>query len=259
MAQQCLYYPSIWGFAKYSQEGIDSSGDMTLHFWFRTGNMMDLDRVANTGEILRHIQINGDGRLAIQLNWARGYGDWVNTADGAIVQDSWHHLAITIEAATTTAQVWLDAVLIGTVVSSQSYPATLSGVAVMSRPQWGDAVTQYGVREVKLTAAEIAALYNGGNGVTLTGAEAGLVRLFNISGAPGSGTALLDSSPSGINGYMDGGTEGSDWERIDAAIVGGPSFPGTVGGPSFPGAAAAAWILRGYSSEVTSEVTRTAH
>lgn len=195
----------------YPQTGIDSSGDMTWGCFIAHGNMQDLDLIpSNLGAIVKHLAVSAAGRLRIQLNWALGYTAWINSPDGAITQNEWSHLAVTITAATRTAEVWLDAVSLGTVTGTSDYPATPSGNGAIGRPLFGNRFDQLFWYDRKLSAAEIA---QHAAGKALTGSEPGLMMLYGFDEAPGAGNTCIDSAQ-GYNGTITG-TEGADWQRSE--------------------------------------------
>jgi Concanavalin A-like lectin/glucanases superfamily/Secretion system C-terminal sorting domain len=212
---------------------VNSLTSITIESWFLINDNNYWQRVfdfgSGTGINMFFTTRSGDDVPRFAITTAGGNFEERITAyglGGLLQTGVWHHVAITLNAATNTGTLYIDGVQVGQNTSMTLTPSSLGtitqnylGKSQYNDPYFNGSIDEFRIWNTAKTLAQIKASMQ-----ELTGNETGLVAYYNFNAT--SGTVLANKKTSSLNGTLNNfsltGTT-SNWSAYNEINITGAS------------------------------------
>jgi len=197
------------------------SGDITVSAWvyfddFNTTLPNVISKITDGSNVSYGIEKNlNESRLSF---WIGDGTDFVEAISGVLSATTWYHVVGTNDG--TNSKIYINGDLEATV--AQGNPAGPTGdlkiglcsTQSQSYRYWDGLIDEVAIWNDALTADEITALYNSGNGLDASSNSGNYTSSSNLQGYwkfnEGSGTTLTDQTSNGNDGTINGATWSTD-------------------------------------------------
>jgi len=197
------------------------SGDITVSAWvyfddFNTTLPNVISKITDGSNVSYGIEKKSQqDKLSF---WIGDGTDFVDAISGVLSATTWYHVVGTNDG--TNSKIYINGALAGT--AAQGNPAGPTGdlkiglcsTQSQSYRYWDGLIDEVAIWNDALTADEITALYNSGNGLDASSNSGNYSSSSNLQGYwkfnEGSGTTLTDQTSNGNNGTISGATWSTD-------------------------------------------------